>query len=47
MDAAGRVVKNQTISQSGTFGIEDMPAGIYLLRVSNEFSNSIHRLVIQ
>lgn len=47
MDAAGRVVKNQTISQSGTFGIEDMPAGIYLLRVSNENSNSIHRLVIQ
>lgn len=47
MDAAGRVVKNQTISQSGTFGLEDMPAGIYLLRVSNENSNSIHRLVIQ
>jgi hypothetical protein len=47
MDAAGRVIKNQTISQSGTFGIEEVPAGIYLLRVANEKSNSVHRLVIQ
>jgi hypothetical protein len=47
MDAAGRIIKNQTISQSGTFGIEEVPAGIYLLRVANEKSNSVHRLVIQ
>jgi hypothetical protein len=47
MDAAGRIIKNQTISQSGTFGIEEVPSGIYLLRVANEKSNSVHRLVIQ
>jgi hypothetical protein len=47
MDAAGRIIKNQTISQSGTFGIDEVPAGIYLLRVANEKSNSVHRLVIQ
>lgn len=47
MDAAGRIIKNQTIPQSGTFGIDEVPAGIYLLRVANEKSNSVHRLVIQ
>jgi len=47
MDAAGRIIKNQTISQFGTFGIDEVPAGIYLLRVANEKSNSVHRLVIQ
>ena len=47
MDAAGRVIKNQTISQTGTIGIEEMSAGIYLLRVANEKSNSVHRIVIQ
>ncbi|TGE13822.1 T9SS type A sorting domain-containing protein [Hymenobacter elongatus] len=46
-DALGRVVRQQEASPLSTMAVEDLPRGIYILRLENAGSSTARRLVLQ
>ncbi len=47
MDATGRIVKEQNINMNGTLAVNELQAGIYMLRVSSKDASKVIRVVIQ
>lgn len=47
MDATGRLVKEQNINLNTTLSVEELPAGVYMLRVASETASDVVRVIVQ